>query len=454
MRTKISVHYLKAALLYRFSLHNDQADPALIDSSIRDGVVFRGTNLWVLMLAIFIASIGLNVNSTAVIIGAMLISPLMGPIMGVGYGAGINDYELIRRALKNLGIAVLISLITSAFYFLISPLSEAQSELLARTSPTIWDVLIAFFGGLAGIIAATRKEKSNVIPGVAIATALMPPLCTAGYGIATGSPHYFLGAFYLFLINCVFIAFSTLLVVAYIAPPHKRFVSAAVEKRVHRIILAVVLITVIPSVFLAYKLVNEELFRSRANNFVKKEFVFDKAYVAKQSVSPEVREIDISLVGDNVSGAKLQALEAKLKEYKLSGARLIVHQSSNLELDMEALKTDLFKDVISTSQQSIEDKNQRILALEKELLAAKVTDAQQKDVVQELQALFPEISRVALAKMPVWEAHGKSGGELLFVEIVTGGNWDKEEKRRIVKWLKTRMSVQQVHLIVSTGAAQ
>jgi len=211
---------LRRALAYRFSLKADQADPADIDRSIRDGVVFKGTNLWVLMMAILIASIGLNVNSTAVIIGAMLISPLMGPIMGIGYGAGIYDFDLIKRGLKNLGIAAFISLLTSTLYFLASPLSEAQSELLARTTPTIWDVLIALFGGLAGIIATTRKEKTIVIPGVAIATALMPPLCTAGYGIATGSAHYFFGAFYLFFINCVFIAFSTLLVVASMRLPH------------------------------------------------------------------------------------------------------------------------------------------------------------------------------------------------------------------------------------------
>lgn len=210
---------VRAALAFRFNLNADQHGFDDIDQSIRDGIEIRGTNLWVLMLAIFIASIGLDVNSTAVIIGAMLISPLMGPIMAIGYGAGINDYELIKKALGNLLVCILIGLFTSTLYFLISPLSTAQSELLARTTPTIWDVLIALFGGLAGIIASTRKEKTNIIPGVAIATALMPPLCTAGYGIANGSMDIFFGAFFLFLINCIFIAFATLLLVSYIDPP-------------------------------------------------------------------------------------------------------------------------------------------------------------------------------------------------------------------------------------------
>jgi uncharacterized hydrophobic protein (TIGR00271 family) len=203
----------KEMIRERINLTDDKADDAVIDERIRGEIHMKGANLWILMFAIFVASIGLNVNSTAVIIGAMLISPLMGPIMGIGYGAGINDFALIRQSFKNLAIATFIGLLTSTLYFLISPLDTAQSELLARTTPTAWDVLIELFGGLAGIVAATRKEKSNVIPGVAIATALMPPLCTAGFGLATGHWNYFLGAFYLYTINFVFIALSAFLIV-------------------------------------------------------------------------------------------------------------------------------------------------------------------------------------------------------------------------------------------------
>ena len=191
-----------------FVIMQDMEDEQEIVKQITSGVSFRGANLWVLIFAIFIASLGLNVNSTAVIIGAMLISPLMGPIIGMGLAMGINDLNLMRRAVKNFGVATLISVLTAMVYFLITPLGEAQSELLARTSPTIYDVLIATFGGAAGILALCTKGKGNVIPGVAIATALMPPLCTAGYGLATGHFLYFLGAFYLFFINTVFISLA------------------------------------------------------------------------------------------------------------------------------------------------------------------------------------------------------------------------------------------------------
>ena len=187
----------------------DRESEQVTVEAIREGIEFKGSTIWILIFAIFIASLGLNTNSTAVIIGAMLISPLMGPIMGIGLGLGINDFELIKKSFRNLGVATIFSVLTSTLYFLISPLNEARSELLARTSPTIYDVLIALFGGLAGIVAMATKQKGNVIPGVAIATALMPPLCTAGFGLANGNMHYFFGAFYLFFINSVFIAFAT-----------------------------------------------------------------------------------------------------------------------------------------------------------------------------------------------------------------------------------------------------
>ena len=199
-----------------FNLRSEMEGFDEIHEDIEKGIVFKGTNLWILMFAIVVASVGLNVNSTAVIIGAMLISPLMGPINGIGYSLATYDFELFRKALKNFLFAVGVGLFTSTVYFVISPINQAHSELLARTSPTIYDVLIAFFGGLAGIVAMSSKMKGNVIPGVAIATALMPPLCTAGYGLATLQFNFFFGAFYLFTINTVFIAFASLLVCQYL----------------------------------------------------------------------------------------------------------------------------------------------------------------------------------------------------------------------------------------------
>ena len=202
-------NYAKTFLKNYFLINKDLEVEKVITESITKGISFKGTNLWILIFAIFIASLGLNVNSTAVIIGAMLISPLMGPIIGMGFAVGINDLKLLNSALFNYGVATVISILTATVYFMISPFDEAQSELLARTSPTAYDVFIAMFGGAAGIIAIISKDKGNVIPGVAIATALMPPLCTAGYGIAIGNVYYFAGAFYLYFINTVFICAST-----------------------------------------------------------------------------------------------------------------------------------------------------------------------------------------------------------------------------------------------------
>ena len=214
MNRPIKVFYIYLRNL--FSLHEDKESELKTIENIKKNTIFKGTNLWILAFAILIASIGLNVNSAAVIIGAMLISPLMGPIMGVGLSLGIYDFELLKQAIRNLLIATIIGLFISSLYFSITPLNEAQSELLARTYPTIYDVLIAFVGGLTGIVAGSRSEKGNAIPGVAIATALMPPLCTAGYGLATYNFGIFLGAFYLYLINCVFICLATFLFVRFV----------------------------------------------------------------------------------------------------------------------------------------------------------------------------------------------------------------------------------------------
>jgi uncharacterized hydrophobic protein (TIGR00271 family) len=245
-------------ILDNFSLKNEKEKIDNVIDTITRGIVFKGTNLWILVFAIFIASLGLNVNSTAVIIGAMLVSPLMGPIMGMGLSLGINDLQLLKNALRNYIFATVVGLITSTIYFTITPINEAHSEILARTQPNIYDVLIAFFGGLAGIIATSSKQKGNVITGVAIATALMPPLCTAGFGLATLNWQYFSGAFYLYFINTVFIAFATLITVRFLKFPLKHLADEVAEKKSKRIITTIVLITFIPSVYFGYDTIRNE----------------------------------------------------------------------------------------------------------------------------------------------------------------------------------------------------
>jgi uncharacterized hydrophobic protein (TIGR00271 family) len=453
----LSISRVWTALANRFHLRDDQSSFDEIDRNIRDGIEIKGTNLWVLMLAIFIASIGLNVNSTAVIIGAMLISPLMGPMMGVGYGAGINDYLLIRKALGNLLISILIALFTSTVYFLVSPLSTAQSELLARTTPTIWDVLIALFGGLAGIIALTRKEKSNVIPGVAIATALMPPLCTAGYGLANGSMEMFFGAFYLFIINCVFIALSTLMLVSYINPPHKHFVRIETERKVKFYIYAVVLCTVLPSIYLAYGLVTREVFNSRANEFIKHELVFENSFIAEQKIIPDKQIIDLTLVGRNINNEVLTTLSKKLENYHISDAKLIIHQAASKELDVASLKKSLLSEVLNTNQETFDAKNKQIQDLQSEISSLQTRQGmqaenmnEQQKIFAELVAQYPQVEKLDIAKTNEIQVGKTEKLSVLLVNVVFKKKLSNEERRRIAAWLKVRTGVGLVKLSIAT----
>lgn len=440
---------LRIALAHQFSVREDQAGYAEIDSEIRDMVEFRGTNLWVLMFAIIVASIGLNVNSTAVIIGAMLISPLMGPIMGIGYGIGINDFELIKKSFKSISLAVVISILSATLYFLITPLSEARSELLARTTPTLWDVLIALFGGLAGILATTRKEKSNVIPGVAIATALMPPLCTAGYGLASGHLSYFFGAFYLFFINMVFIALATVLFISYLNPPHKRFVDPAMERKVRNYIVTLVLVTVLPSVYLAYNMVTDVAFNSRARDFIKNELTFDNTLITHETISPDTRTIDVTLVGDEIGKEQLAVIEKHLKNYSLGNAKLVVHQSGDKKIDLASLKTGLLSDLYTTSLKASEEKDKRIEALQGELAKLKAEQPDGQSIAQELRTQYPMLQQVVLAKAPVWLADGSSSENSLLAYLMVSNPISAAEQEKIIAWLKVRTKMEHVRLIVS-----
>ncbi|MCK7556006.1 TIGR00341 family protein [Chitinophaga sedimenti] len=331
----------------RFNLHLDKADEQSIIKDITWNTEFKGANLWTLIFAIFIASIGLNVNSTAVIIGAMLISPLMGPIMGVGLGIGINDFALVKKGFRNLFFATITSVATSTLYFMVTPLHEAQSELLARTTPTVWDVFIAFLGGLAGIVAATRKEKNNVIPGVAIATALMPPLCTAGYGIASGNIYYLLGAFYLYFINSVFICFSTILMVRFLRFRKKYFEDKGYEKKVSRYIFIIITITLLPSIYMAYRIVNKSIFVNNAQRFVKEQFQFRNTQVVSKNFLFNGREgnIELLLIGHEIPNHVIDSIRNEMPNYNLGHSQLIVRQGLNAkqEVDLMQIKASIRK---------------------------------------------------------------------------------------------------------------
>ncbi len=437
------------AFRHRFSLIEDKADDEIIDSSIRNGVELRGTNLWVLMFAILIASIGLNVNSTAVIIGAMLISPLMGPIMGIGYGVGIYDAKLIKKSFRNLGIATGISLLVSTLYFLITPLSDAQSELLARTTPTIWDVLIAFFGGLAGIIASTRNEKTNVIPGVAIATALMPPLCTAGFGLATGNLHYFFGAIYLYSINCVYIAFSSILIIWVLNPTHKQFVDKKTERKMRRILSAVVIVTMLPSIYLAVHLVQKELFDSQARKFLAQEPAFAESHIATTDIDPSKQKIEITLIGNVISKSKLQEIDGRLKIYGLTQAKLVVHQAKDQSIDLTALKTTIVSDLYKDNLVALDQKNKKIEELTMQLKAVKDRKVIWEDVSAELSAQYPQVLEVYLSEASLWKkGEGKVRDDMVVLNVKTSSKINSNAVYNITQWLKIRLKTNNIKVII------
>ncbi len=438
---------LRRAMAARFSLLADKADDAVIERRIREGVALRGATPWILMFAIFIASIGLNVNSTAVIIGAMLISPLMGPIMGVGLGAAVYDFALIRTSLWNLAIASAISLGVSTLYFLVTPLAEAQSELLARTSPTLWDVLIALFGGLAGIVGITREEKSNVIPGVAIATALMPPLCTAGYGLATGQWRYFGGAFYLYSINCVFIALATVIGIRLVRVPVHASVDSKVERRLRNGLLMLALATALPSAWLAYRLVQQEVFKSRAIAFVRDEFAFDSAHVADTRVDPATRAIEVSLIGLPLDRPTLQRIEGKLATAGLPGAKMLVHQAGeNDRIDVTALKSSLLSDLYRDSQDALQKKDAELAALRERLAAREALLHQTDAIAAELRALLPATTSITLSQ-GYRIVDGAETSPVVQLIVQSSDDIDEADRDRIVAWFKARAGTDAVAVV-------
>lgn len=305
----------------------DQATYDEIHENILDGVNIGGANFIILMCAIIIASVGLNMNATAVIIGAMLISPLMGPIIAIGYSVGIYNLKLLKKSAIILIIEIFISITTATIYFSLSPISSAGSEILSRTSPNIWDVIIAFTGGIAGIIGITRKRSGNILPGVAIATALMPPLCTSGYGLATRNIHIFLGAGYLFFINSFFIALSTLLVVKFMKIPTRNTLSEVKQKKLKKMIVVSTILVTIPSLISAATMVNSFLNNTNLSNFIENEMPSE--YILNKEINTKNKTIELVIIGNTIDNSEEEKLQNTLKYYNFSGYKLIIQQSTD-----------------------------------------------------------------------------------------------------------------------------
>lgn len=420
--------------------------------NILRGIDFKGSNLWVLIFAIFIASLGLNVNSTAVIIGAMLISPLMGPIMGIGLGVGINDFELIKKAFRNLAIATVFGILTSTVYFLISPLNEARSELLARTTPTIYDVLIAFFGGMAGIVASSTRTKGNVIPGVAIATALMPPLCTAGFGIASGNFTYFFGAFYLYVINSVFIAFATTLGVKLMHFSKKSFVDKVRERKVKQLVYTIIILTMVPSVYITYNMIRTNIFETNASRFIVNEINFPNTFVVNKHVDSEGpdRMISVSLVGKEVPEESIIMLRQKMEKYGLRNVRLNILQGAGKKEDNDAregLNNLVLQDFYRLNQEKTARQETEIIHLKQRLADYAVYDSTAVEITPELKILFPYVQSIAVSRLIRTRIEEQKTDTLVVAILAYKQQPGKQEENRFKSWLSARLRIPEIEIL-------
>lgn len=434
------------------SLGEDKAMENETIASIVSGVDFSGAKLWILVLAIFVASLGLNTNSTAVIIGAMLISPLMGPIIGMGLGVGINDFMLLKRAFKNYLVATLFSVATATLYFLITPFNEAQSELLARTSPTIYDVLIALCGGLAGIIAlgSLSQRSGNVIPGVAIATALMPPLCTVGFGLATANWLYALGALYLYLINTIFISVATFIGVTLIMRFHKKeFVDKQREKRVKRTIMGIAIITIIPSVFITLGMVKEAMFNNRCKRFCTNVVKVEGAHIISHTFDYKNRSMRVVLLGEEADSAAINMMKERMADYGLEETTLeIVQGTSNMKAEDLSGRLHLEEKQTLALQNQVVEYEKTIREQRAELDAYAGAESHAKVLLPELRTLYPTIESVSTGRGVVCFKTDSvlADSTALIVSIRSKKRLPAAEQSKVEAWLRKRLSGSHVYI--------
>ena len=447
MEEKEKTGRAKAYFRELLDIRGDMMGYEEIDAMMLENTAIHGSNMWILMLAIFIASIGLNVNSTAVIIGAMLISPLMSGILTLGYSLAVKDLALMRRSLASFGTQVAISLIASTLYFLLTPLQEPTAEMIARTSPTIWDVLIALFGGIAGMIGNTRQKKGNVIPGVAIATALMPPLCTAGYGLATLQPRFLLGAFYLFAINTLFIALSAALVTVLLRVPAHREISSQRQKKINRIILSITVITVIPSILIGGMTVYNSVMDSNIERYLKSEFVFSDTQLVQSSTDKMEKKISVSLVGQPVSQEAIAMLQKELANYGLEGYTLHVTQNSVSD-DLESsdrVTIALQENAISALQEKLEERERELDAVNRQLedvMSSPDPADQLQTLCETAPQIFTKLKECSVGYM------SDSEGEYILLTASAAEPMSEGEIETLENWLLTETGLDRVTVYI------
>lgn len=417
------------------------------EKAIRGNIHFRGPNAWILAIAIIIASVGLNVNSIPVVIGAMLISPLMGPIFGLGLGLGVGDIELMKSSGKNLLVMVTISLAASFLYFLITPLSLSNpTELLARTNPTIYDVLIALFGGFAGIFEQCRKEKGTVFSGVAIATALMPPLCTAGFGLASGNFGWFIGALYLFFINCLFIMLATYVSVKYFKFRQMEYEDRATERKIKRISTILIILFIVPSIWSAVILIKQNNFEENATAFVESSKAYGRSIIYDYKIDhSEGSTVELFFTGEALNDNMKAVIFSNAAEYGIDSSQVIINDHSSTE---GSNNLELVKGIYDKMDTEIGKRDERIRQLQEELKAAKGTDIPYVQLTKEISSAFPAIREVYMAQGAGVTADSLSMKQSVIVLVKADTLLDEESRNRLDQWLKVRLDTENLTLLM------
>jgi|TARA_B110000261_G_scaffold90811_1_gene103371 uncharacterized hydrophobic protein (TIGR00271 family) len=423
---------------------------------VKKDISFKGHNAWILIFSVFVASIGLNVSNTAVVIGAMLISPLMGPIVGLGLSVAINDVETLRKSLINLGVMVVLSVITAYLYFTISPLTKETPELLARTYPTILDVLIAIFGGLALIVAKTKKgTMASVIFGVAIATALMPPLCTVGYGLAVGNLQYAGGAIYLFSINAVFIALTSFLIAKILRFPMVKYANSKHRKRIAQIATVISVIVIVPSIILFLNLLEIEVFDNKAKEFIATNVKYDGTVILKSNQDHDTDKIEIFLIGRLVPNITINKWKEELKKNTvLENTNLQVFQAADQsgEMAMELsgkLKFDILDELYEKNEQLLMDKEAKIKFLENELTSLKIKELRFDEISKEVKINYSEI--IALSYYNKVTTNFKTTDTIPVIAITWDKKYAKKNREKDAKslnnWLRYKLKLDTLQII-------
>lgn len=440
-----------------FNVSQDLLPQDEAEAEIRAGVSFRGSQLLILIFAIFVASLGLNTDSIPVIIGAMLISPLMGPIIGMGLGVGIHDYELLKRSAKNVFMAVVGSIVASTIYFIISPQYEGSSQLLARTSPSIYDVFIALFGGAAGIVSIACRNKGQVMPGVAIATSLMPPLCTAGYGLATMQPVFIFGALYLFFTNAVFILFATWIGVKILGYKSVVYHDDRRARHVQIFVTAVVSATIALSVYLTFGMIKDNIFYANADRFVTTEMNFSNTQVLshKAYVEHGKRYLDVTLIGQALPKDSLQlAMMVKLDSVGLGGTVLNIKQGFSIDSAVGTAKDD--DRIYAMMQAELSRRDHEIDSLTYLLSGHDKIESCATEIAPEIRVLFPQVSNIAIGRIYTAdviamtdEDAGRRDSVVNVAFIKLSSRFKSGELERLQQYLEVRLDEGPVKVVVN-----